>query len=627
MSTSILGTKLSINGSIILAGFCCLLMFITANALMSNNGKKEVRIDNLHYLVDSAHDIDIGQALNFETKDWQTNDTDIYSPAMSDDIHWLKFTIQGREALGPKLIEIDNPFLNRVNVWFVQKNKILSHLSTGDEQPFSERPILHENFVFSVPATTDTIDVYVSAYSTGSIRLPIYLWPEKLYLSYETKSAITMGVFIGLMLAMGICSLFCFVATKALPFLIYSGYVGSLVLTITTLFGLTFRYLWPESTLFQQDSLALFASCLLCLSTIFCDQLLKVKVYSAQLSRLLRVIATIFIIGAGVSFFIPLPLFINAFLSMTLVSGLVVFLTGIWLWKKGSTVAHYYTLTWAMLYLLGLAVVLDNLNIVSFSLSPTHFLMLGATIETIFLALILIISHNKQKQAELIEQTELLDIERQTRNTEKEVLEQQKTATEELEYKVQERTLELEITLRELSEKNQELEKKNTLDSLTGIRNRSYFDKKYQAELRRSKREQTQLSIVMLDIDHFKSVNDIHGHLMGDECIKVVANILKQSLKRLSDDVCRYGGEEFAMILPSTDLEGALALVEKIRIEISNTEIVLNEASVKVTISAGIGTATAEVTMNEKSILALADQQLYKAKNAGRNQTIGSYLS
>lgn len=102
---------------------------------------------------------------------------------------------------------------------------------------------------------------------------------------------------------------------------------------------------------------------------------------------------------------------------------------------------------------------------------------------------------------------------------------------------------------------------------------------------------------------------------------------MKQSLKRPSDDVCRYGGEEFAMILPSTDLEGALTLVEKIRVEISATDIVLNEAIVKVTISAGVGTATADVTMNEESILAMADQQLYKAKKAGRNQTFGSYLS
>jgi diguanylate cyclase (GGDEF)-like protein len=202
----------------------------------------------------------------------------------------------------------------------------------------------------------------------------------------------------------------------------------------------------------------------------------------------------------------------------------------------------------------------------------------------------------------------------------------QENATEDLEYKVQERTLELEIALRELSETNHELQEKNTLDALTGIRNRSYFDKKYQAEVRRSRREKTQLSIVMMDIDHFKNVNDQYGHLVGDECIKSVAQTLNNALKRPSDDVCRYGGEEFALILPSTDLEGALVLVEQLRAEIEKTTIQADDVSINITISAGVGTAIADLNQPEDNILALADKQLYTAKNAGRNNVQGSHL-
>ena len=121
-------------------------------------------------------------------------------------------------------------------------------------------------------------------------------------------------------------------------------------------------------------------------------------------------------------------------------------------------------------------------------------------------------------------------------------------AREELEVKIQERTFELEVTLRELEEKNRELEEKNTQDALTGIRNRRFFDKKYLAEGRRSRREQTELSLVMLDIDHFKAVNDNHGHLAGDDVIKFVGQTIADLLKRPSDEGCRYGGEEFALI-------------------------------------------------------------------------------
>jgi len=134
------------------------------------------------------------------------------------------------------------------------------------------------------------------------------------------------------------------------------------------------------------------------------------------------------------------------------------------------------------------------------------------------------------------------------------------------------------------------------------------------------------LSVVMMDIDHFKNVNDQYGHLVGDECIKSVAHTLSKALKRPSDDVCRYGGEEFALILPSTDLEGALVLVEQLRAEIEKTTVQADDVSINITISAGVGTAIADLNQPEVNILALADKQLYAAKNAGRNNVQGSYL-
>ena len=130
----------------------------------------------------------------------------------------------------------------------------------------------------------------------------------------------------------------------------------------------------------------------------------------------------------------------------------------------------------------------------------------------------------------------------------------------------------------------------------------------------------------MVDIDYFKNVNDQYGHLVGDECIKIVAHTLKKVLKRPGDDVSRFGGEEFALILPNTDLEGALTLAEQLRAEIQKTTIQAGEISVNITISAGICTAIAKLNQPEDNILALADKQLYVAKNAGRNNVQGLHL-
>ncbi|WP_199610282.1 GGDEF domain-containing protein [Flocculibacter collagenilyticus] len=191
----------------------------------------------------------------------------------------------------------------------------------------------------------------------------------------------------------------------------------------------------------------------------------------------------------------------------------------------------------------------------------------------------------------------------------------------ELEEQLQQQNFELQETLRELESKNQILEEKNTLDALTGIKNRRYFDQKIMQEYRRCRREQTQLSVVMLDIDHFKRINDNFGHLAGDEVIKQVANIAKATLKRPSDDVCRYGGEEFCLILPSTELEGAWQVAEEIRKNIESLEILTNSGNISVTISCGVASSKLDAESEVMLLIDNADHALYQSKQQGRNQT------
>jgi diguanylate cyclase (GGDEF)-like protein len=435
-----------------------------------------------------------------------------------------------------------------------------------------------------------------------------------------------MGIFFGLMLAMGLSNLFFYITTRTPTFLVYAGYVMFLALTLAALQGLGYRYIWSDSPWLQQNAVGISANLTACLSIIFCDLLLDVRAYSTRLSKLLNIIAGAFLIGLIFNLFIPLAVFSNVFLVMLCASGILVLSISIWLWIKGLAIARYYSFAWAILFIGVFTESVNTLSMINLNLHSYYLLMLCAGTETILLALILAISHNQQRQTLLDTQVELLNQERRTQHTQQVMLALQENTTEELEYKVQERTLELEVALRELSDTNRELNEKNTLDALTGIRNRRYFNKKYQAEIRRSRRERTQLSVVMIDIDHFKHVNDRYGHLVGDECIRAVARILKNALKRSSDDVCRYGGEEFALILPCTDLEGALILVEQLRVKIEKTNIHADDASVNITISAGIGTAVADFTQPEDNILALADKQLYAAKNAGRNNVQGSHL-
>ncbi|PKF63376.1 diguanylate cyclase response regulator [Psychromonas sp. psych-6C06] len=163
-------------------------------------------------------------------------------------------------------------------------------------------------------------------------------------------------------------------------------------------------------------------------------------------------------------------------------------------------------------------------------------------------------------------------------------------------------------------------------DSLTGLDNRRSFDEQLAIEFKRSRRENTPLTIVMIDIDQFKKYNDHFGHVEGDMCLKNIASILMQTARRPTDFVARYGGEEFAFIFPDTDQQGAQVLLSQLLKNIENVGIVHSpEAQYgHVTISIGYSTYLPDQAKKKNSVdwkvVNVADQALYQSKQNGRNQ-------
>ncbi|MCL2761876.1 MAG: diguanylate cyclase, partial [Treponema sp.] len=158
-------------------------------------------------------------------------------------------------------------------------------------------------------------------------------------------------------------------------------------------------------------------------------------------------------------------------------------------------------------------------------------------------------------------------------------------------------------------------------DLLTGLPNRRSFDYRLQLEWEHAKRYKTALSIVIVDIDRFKMYNDTYGHLQGDTALQSVANNIEQSLNRSIDFVARWGGEEFFILLPTTNLSGALKTAENIRQNVENTPIpYINDKITKVTISAGVNTITPLRDDSARDFIDRADQAVYTAKKTGRNR-------
>ncbi|MEH1873780.1 sensor domain-containing diguanylate cyclase [Nostoc sp.] len=199
---------------------------------------------------------------------------------------------------------------------------------------------------------------------------------------------------------------------------------------------------------------------------------------------------------------------------------------------------------------------------------------------------------------------------------------QLQTSFETLEQRVQERTAELVIAKQKAEDANKKLEKLVNLDGLTQVANRRCFDGRLQAEWKRLAREQQPLSLILLDVDKFKSYNDYYGHLKGDDCLIRIAQTVQQTVYRPADLVARYGGEEFSVLLPNTDLAGSIKVAENIQQAIHDQAIAHAKSDVKdiVTLSLGITCVIPTYDIKPDTIIASADKALYKAKQKGRDR-------
>jgi len=176
--------------------------------------------------------------------------------------------------------------------------------------------------------------------------------------------------------------------------------------------------------------------------------------------------------------------------------------------------------------------------------------------------------------------------------------------------------------LEEVRKGNEILRRASAMDGLTGLANRQSFDECMDREWRRATREQRSISLIMVDIDHFKLYNDNYGHQGGDDCLKKVALVIAGSVKRPADLAARYGGEEFMVVLPGTEMQGAIDIAEKLRIAVEVLVVphAYSATASVVTVSIGVSSLVPEQGMDPSRLIKKVDMALYAAKGGGRNR-------
>ncbi|HEV8244860.1 MAG TPA: GGDEF domain-containing protein [Polyangiaceae bacterium] len=160
-------------------------------------------------------------------------------------------------------------------------------------------------------------------------------------------------------------------------------------------------------------------------------------------------------------------------------------------------------------------------------------------------------------------------------------------------------------------------------DALTGAANREHFDSQLRAELSYARRHKTDLSLVLFDVDHFKNVNDTHGHPVGDQVLVQIAETVRKEVRN-EDVFARYGGEEFALILRGIDITGARSVGERLRSKISQRRVPVDKGEIGVTVSVGCASLATLAEQTPEALILTSDQRLYAAKRAGRNRVVAS---
>jgi diguanylate cyclase (GGDEF)-like protein len=179
----------------------------------------------------------------------------------------------------------------------------------------------------------------------------------------------------------------------------------------------------------------------------------------------------------------------------------------------------------------------------------------------------------------------------------------------------------LEQSEEQLRASRETLEKAAFNDTLTGVGNRRAFDRIFEREWERARRDNAPLALLLIDIDHFKQINDSFGHQKGDECLTAVAQGLAAALPRTTDFLARFGGEEFACLLPGTERDGAASVAERLRFAMKGLRIANREGrQIALTVSIGVASTQDPEVSDTASLIHVADEALYVAKRNGRNR-------
>jgi len=581
-----------------------------------DNTKAHLVVDYLSLSPDQAKLISSAEIHQLEKRKWQKNSNTVGGIDIAKGRNWFSIELINNAAEGKAAyLAFKNRFeLINAQLFQLAKDNSLQPLELALNSSSLKVGLLH------LPGLSKQ-KVYLLIVSDAAIKLPIKIISEANFYHYNSEAQYENGFVIGGMTLLALVMLLLFFASTLKSILLLFGYLLTRALLLSIILGGNLFYLFPNMPELRAVDLPLITAISLIFMVLFTIELFNLKQLFVSYHQRIKMLCWLLVISILASLFLGVN---ENFIMSLLVQGFVCFalvILGIILTRKAQPLASLFTLTLGIeCAFLVISVVTLQINGLAFIDNQSAYFGFFFWLNAFLIVFMLSRQYAHQLQDKQRIQRQALASAIAAQQANEEILTLQQDNQEDLEVRVQERTLELNIALQELENSNRELALKNTQDDLTGLYNRRFYDQKILAEYRRSKRNLTPLSLVLIDIDHFKVVNDTHGHLAGDRCLMLLGKIIKDSLKRSTDLGIRYGGEEFCLILPDTDAEGAMVLAEALRESVADTACIYQDLVINLTISCGVSTYLQQDDVQPEQIFSGADTALYRAKNQGRNQ-------
>lgn len=514
---------------------------------------------------------------------------------------WFHFEVENRSDVQDWLLVVEYTLVDRLRLYRIDGGRREPVWEGGDRLPFAARSVPMRYFNTRIHlAPGERASFLLEARSESSMQVPLVWADEASYLAAQQPASFGLGLYFGVLLALAAYNFILFCSVRDRNFLHYVVYVLCVGLMLLCLSGIAFQQLWPGSPDWANTavlvSISLALITMLQFSRRFLDLNPQFRLGNQLCLAMIGLAAALGVAG----FFAPYSVVVRLQTLMVFPAAALIYACGL-VCLRSFPPARYFLIAWTALLVGIMVYAAVSMGWLPKTAITEYAIQLGSGAEMVLLSFALANRINVLTAASARIEGE---------------------AREQLESRVRERTADLDAALQRLEDANRRLEDYSRRDGLTGTFNRRSFDHILRrAEQERLERAQP-YAVLMIDIDHFKQVNDQYGHLVGDDCLRHVAQLLEAPVQEAGGQLARYGGEEFAAVLPGCDANAAAALAERLRARIAERPLISSGRHIPLTASFGVASRGATASGSALDCVGAADAALYRAKQAGRNRVV-----